>query len=86
MHLETLEFATGPEPTACVIVLHGLGADGHDFVPLCEEMDLSPIGAVRYVFPHALVGTGAQFNEAQLKWGEAVKGKAIISMRMDLPA
>jgi phospholipase/carboxylesterase len=55
VHLETLEFATGPEPTACVIVLHGLGADGHDFVPLCEEMDLSPIGAVRYVFPHAPV-------------------------------
>lgn len=42
--------------------------------------------ATRYVFPHALVGTGAQGNEAQLKWGEAVKGKATISMRMDLPA
>lgn len=41
--------------------------------------------AVRYVFPHALVGTGAGSNEAQLKWGEAVKGKAIVSMRMDLP-
>lgn len=41
--------------------------------------------ALRYVFPHALVGTGAQGNEAQLKWGEAVKGKAIISMRMDAP-
>ncbi|OYX25135.1 MAG: hypothetical protein B7Z10_07255 [Rhodobacterales bacterium 32-66-7] len=41
--------------------------------------------AVRYVFPHALVGTGTQANEAQLKWGEAVKGKAIVSMRMDLP-
>jgi hypothetical protein len=41
--------------------------------------------ATRYVFPHALVGTGAGFNEAQLKWGEAVKGKAIVSMRMDLP-
>ena len=41
--------------------------------------------AARYVFPHALVGTGAGNNEAQLKWGEAVKGKAIVSMRMDLP-
>ena len=41
--------------------------------------------ATRYVFPHALIGTGAGNNEAQLKWGEAVKGKAIVSMRMDLP-
>jgi len=41
---------------------------------------------VRYGFPHALVGTGALFNEAQLKWGEAVKGKAIVRMRMDLPS
>ena len=41
---------------------------------------------VRYGFPHALVGTGAQFNEAQLKWGEAVKGKAIVRMRMDMPS
>ncbi len=42
--------------------------------------------ALRYAFPHALPGTGAQFNEAQLKWGEAVKGKVIVNMRMDLPA
>lgn len=39
----------------------------------------------RYVFPHALVGTGAGLNEVQLKWGEAVKGVAIVSMRMDIP-
>ncbi|MDM7933081.1 glycosyl hydrolase family 28-related protein [Tabrizicola sp.] len=41
--------------------------------------------ATRYAFPHALVGTGAQSNEAQLKWGEALKGKAVVTMRMDLP-
>ncbi len=41
--------------------------------------------AVRYVFPNAVVGTGAAFNEAQLRWGEAVKGKVVVSMRMDLP-
>jgi hypothetical protein len=42
--------------------------------------------AARYVFPNATPGTGAQSNEAQLKWGEAVKGKAIVRMRMDFPA
>jgi phospholipase/carboxylesterase len=53
MALETLELQTGPEPVASVIVLHGLGADGNDFVPIARELDLAPIGAVRFVFPHA---------------------------------
>ena len=55
MTLETLELQTGPDPVAGVIVLHGLGADGHDFVPIAEQLDLSAIGAVRFVFPHAPV-------------------------------
>ena len=51
--LETHEIETGPAPRASLIVLHGLGANGHDFVPICGELDLSAIGPVRYVFPHA---------------------------------
>jgi phospholipase/carboxylesterase len=51
--LETLETETGADPGATVIVLHGLGADGNDFVPIAQEMDLAPVGAVRFVFPHA---------------------------------
>lgn len=51
--LETLELQTGVDPKASVIWLHGLGADGHDFAPLVEELDLTPIGDVRFVFPHA---------------------------------
>lgn len=38
-------------PTAAVIWLHGLGADGHDFVPVVPELQLST--SVRFVFPHA---------------------------------
>ncbi|MCW5637715.1 MAG: carboxylesterase, partial [Rubrivivax sp.] len=53
--LETLEGATGEHPVASVIVLHGLGADGSDFVPVAEALDLSAVGAVRFVFPHAPV-------------------------------
>lgn len=41
--------------------------------------------ATRYTFPHALVGTGSGGNEVQLKWGEAVKGVAVVTMRMDVP-
>jgi phospholipase/carboxylesterase len=53
--LETLEGETGANPVGTVIVLHGLGADGSDFVPVCEALDLSAIGPLRFVFPHAPV-------------------------------
>ncbi len=53
--LECLEGATGEHPVATIIVLHGLGADGSDFVPVAEALDLSAVGAVRFVFPHAPV-------------------------------
>src|SRR5512142_2481398 len=42
---------TAPNPQHSIIWLHGLGADGNDFVPVAEEMAL-PV-AVRYIFPHA---------------------------------
>ncbi len=41
--------------TACVIWLHGLGADGSDFVPIVPELDLPDDAAIRFVFPHAPV-------------------------------
>jgi phospholipase/carboxylesterase len=48
-----IEIETGRDPNACVIVLHGLGADGSDFVPVCEQLELDAVGPVRYVLPHA---------------------------------
>ena len=42
---------TGKSPLHSIIWLHGLGADGEDFVPVAEQMSL-PV-AVRYIFPHA---------------------------------
>ena len=42
---------TGKNPQHSIIWLHGLGADGQDFVPIVEELDI-PV-AVRYIFPHA---------------------------------
>ncbi|MEE2732860.1 MAG: alpha/beta fold hydrolase [Pseudomonadota bacterium] len=45
------------EPTtpadACVIWLHGLGASGHDFVPVVPHLKLKAGLAVRFIFPHA---------------------------------
>jgi phospholipase/carboxylesterase len=39
--------------TASVVLLHGLGADGWDFVPIVGELGLPESLAVRFVFPHA---------------------------------
>ena len=36
--------------SAAVIILHGLGADGNDFVPVAHELELAAVGPVRYVF------------------------------------
>ncbi len=48
--LPPVEIETGPSPTASIIWLHGLGADGHDFEPIVPELGLS---SVRCIFPHA---------------------------------
>jgi phospholipase/carboxylesterase len=44
---------SAPSPTAAVILLHGLGANGHDFAGLVPELDLKGCRAIRFVFPHA---------------------------------
>lgn len=49
---QTIEIETRPKPSHSVIWLHGLGADGNDFVPIVQELTLPPIG-IRFVFPHA---------------------------------
>lgn len=49
--LQYIEKQTGPNPTASIIWLHGLGASGHDFEPIVPEMMFST--DVRFIFPHA---------------------------------
>ena len=51
--LPRVELESAPQPTAAVIWLHGLGADGHDFAGLVPELDLSNCPPIRFVFPHA---------------------------------
>jgi phospholipase/carboxylesterase len=53
--LECVEHSTGPNPTHCVLWLHGLGADGHDFAPIVPELRLPASMSVRFVFPHATI-------------------------------
>jgi len=51
--LQNIEIETAPNPTVAIIWLHGLGADGNDFVPLVNELDLVGLPGIRFVFPHA---------------------------------
>jgi phospholipase/carboxylesterase len=53
--LPCIELVTAPDPTASVIWLHGLGADGNDFVPIVPEFRLPAALPLRFVFPHAPV-------------------------------
>lgn len=53
--LPAIEMSTGEQPAWSVIWLHGLGADGHDFVPIVPELVQPGWPALRFVFPHAPV-------------------------------
>jgi phospholipase/carboxylesterase len=53
--LQSFEVHPGAEPRATVIVLHGLGADGTDFLAFADELKLGAVGPVRFVFPRAPV-------------------------------
>ncbi len=51
--LPCIELETSPNPTCSVIWLHGLGADGNDFVPIIPELRLPSNPAIRFIFPSA---------------------------------
>jgi len=51
--LSTIDIDTAPNPAAAIIWMHGLGADGNDFVPLVPELDLHGCPPIRFVFPTA---------------------------------
>ena len=51
--LDAIEIETGAAPTASIIWMHGLGADGHDFVDIVPALRLPARPGVRFVFPHA---------------------------------
>jgi phospholipase/carboxylesterase len=53
--MDVIEAESGDNPGATILILHGLGADGNDFVPIAQELDLQGVGPVRFLFPHAPV-------------------------------
>lgn len=51
--LPAIELTTGHDPHGTVIWMHGLGADGSDFVPVVKELGLPEEKPLRFIFPHA---------------------------------
>ncbi|MDH5551796.1 MAG: alpha/beta hydrolase [Nitrosomonas sp.] len=51
--LPSIQIETKDHPTHSIIWMHGLGADGNDFVPIINELKLLPDTAARFIFPHA---------------------------------
>lgn len=51
--LPAIELETGNHPTHAVLWMHGLGADGNDFVPVVDELALPSSLHIRFLFPHA---------------------------------
>ena len=67
MLLETIERETGANPAWSVLWLHGLGADGNDFVPILPELVQRDWPAMRFVFPHAPVRAVTINNGARMR-------------------
>ena len=53
--LDSIIIETNPNPDSAVIWLHGLGADGNDFVPIVEQLQIPSHMGIRFIFPHAPV-------------------------------
>jgi phospholipase/carboxylesterase len=65
--LPHIELNTGPDPLGTVIWMHGLGADGWDFVPIVRELPLPEEPALRFIFPHAPMRSVTINNGAQMR-------------------
>jgi phospholipase/carboxylesterase len=51
--LDAIIIETREQPDAAIIWLHGLGADGNDFVPIVDQLQLPSHYAIRFIFPNA---------------------------------
>lgn len=67
MDLQYLELNTGADPVGTIIWMHGLGADGWDFVPIVRELPLPEEVPLRFIFPHAPVRPVTINNGMQMR-------------------
>jgi len=75
--LDCIEIEPASTATASVIWLHGLGADGNDFVPIIDELNLGADHGVRFVFPNARTRPVTVNNGMPMRAWYDIKGMAI---------
>ena len=75
--LDCIEIEPAETATASVIWLHGLGADGNDFVPIVDELKLGDNHGVRFVFPNARSRPVTVNNGMSMRAWYDIKGMAI---------
>ena len=75
--LDCIEIESPNAATASVIWLHGLGADGNDFVPIVDELGLGADHGIRFVFPNAPVRPVTVNNGMAMRAWYDIKGVAI---------
>ena len=56
--LPFIEINSQVTPTASVICMHGLGANGQDLAGLVPQLNLPPNHSIRFIFPNAPVASG----------------------------
>ena len=81
--LEAIEIETGPNPTAAVIWMHGLGDDGRGWSEVVPALGLPPDLAIRFIFPHAPVMPVTINNGMRMRAGYDIR-QANLSDRADL--
>jgi phospholipase/carboxylesterase len=76
------------EPTrparSCIIWLHGLGADGHDFTPIVKDLNISNKVAARFIFPHADIRPITINNGAMMRGWYDIKEMGNINDSIDI--
>lgn len=69
---------------SCIIWLHGLGADGHDFAPIVDDLNILDKVAARFIFPHAEVRPITINNGAMMRGWYDIKEMADINQSVDI--
>lgn len=64
--LAAIQIDTQDDPDCAIIWLHGLGANGHDFEPMVEQLNLPVSIRARFIFPHAPVQAVSLNNDMHM--------------------
>src|SRR3546814_15804290 len=81
--LDTIERETGPSPQHSLIWLHGLGADGVDFVPILPQLVRPDWPPIRFVFPPAPVRPVTIHNGVPMRPSYHIRQPALATYRVE---